>query len=94
MALELGIQTIASNLDVSFEYIVFIIFIFGSIIFFAADFKLGIVLLFFISGGLYMMMKALSLNYVPFLVMFFMALILMSFSLYFIAKSQQAGAVI
>ncbi len=91
---DMGLTAISTNLGVSLEYIVFIIFLFGSIIFYAADFKLGVILSLFISSGLFMWFKHLNINYVPFIVFMFISLILMAITLFFVSKTASTGAVI
>jgi hypothetical protein len=80
--MNLGLSTLAANLGVSFESIILIIFLAGSLIFFAKDVRLGLVLLFFGSAGIFAWFYVAGYNYVPILVIMFMSLILLAFTLY------------
>lgn len=85
--MNIGFSEIASNIGVSFETTILLFVLFGSIIFFAKDFKLGILMLFLISGGVFMWFYAAGLNWQNAAIVFFMSLIVMSFTFYAVAKS-------
>jgi len=94
MALNIGFLRIAENVGMPFEHIVLLLVVAGSLIFFAKDFKIGMVMLFISSGLCFMWFYAAGLNYVFALVTFLMSLIILSLSLYAVAKSHKAGAII
>lgn len=87
--MNIGFTTIATNVGVSFEWIVMIIFLCGGIIFAARDFKLALVMYFVGSAAIFMWFYIAGLNYLVPLVVMFMSLVLMSFSLYAVMKTQQ-----
>ena len=88
--MNIGFINWAAGLGVSFESVVLLIAVTGSIIFFAKDFKLGITIMFITMGGLFMWFYSAGLNYVPALMVMFMALIIMAFTFYAVSKT--AGA--
>lgn len=81
------IYTVADNLGMSFEYIIIVVALIGGGVFYAKDFKLGVTLNFFIFGLIFMWFYADSLNYVPALILFFIHLIVMSLTLYFVSRT-------
>lgn len=85
--------TIGSNTGVGFENALLLIVALGGFIFYADDFKKGIVLHFIFFGLLFMYLFWLDLNYAPTLVAFFITLVLMSFTLYASSKSQTVGGI-
>lgn len=91
MSLNIGFQKIAENVAVSFENTILIIVVFGSVIFFAKDFKLGLVFLMLGTSGLFMWFYAAGLNWMPSLVLFFIVLVVLSFTFYSIARGSQEG---
>lgn len=89
--MNIAFTNIAANVGVSFENIILLIFIFGSCIFYAKDFKLGLVIQFLGAGLLFMWFKHAGFNYVPSLVIFFITLVLLALSIIFVAKTGEAG---
>lgn len=86
---------IFENINVSAEWTLFIIALCGSLIFFATDFKLGLVLNFLVFSLLFLYMYHEGLNYVPFIVVALISLVIMSITLLLIQKtSTQGGALI
>lgn len=78
-----------------FEYIILVVFLLGALIFYALDFKFGVLMQFFIFGALFMWMYKLEMNYKPFLIIFFISVVLMAFSLFFAQSSAKtAGGMI
>lgn len=63
-----GIQTITTNLSMSFETIVLVVVLIGCLMFYAKDFRLGLLLSFFVSALCFAWFYALEVNYVPALV--------------------------
>jgi hypothetical protein len=94
MGWGLGFTNIAETLLMSFEHILLIVVVLGCIIFFAKDFKVGVIMLFVASGCLFMLFYALGVNWVFALIVFFMSLIMMAFTLYAVNKQQQAGGIV
>jgi len=89
--MNIAFLNIAANNGVSFENIILLIFIFGGCIFYAKDFKLGLVIQFLGSGLLFMWFKTAGLNYMPSLVIFFITLVLLALSIIFVAKTGEHG---
>jgi hypothetical protein len=85
---NLGIDQIMANNGLGFEWTILLIIIFGSIIFFAKDFRIGILMLFVTTGLSFMLFYHWGLNYVPAIVLCFMSLVVMAFSFYAIGKSE------
>lgn len=95
----MGILTIlqtmvANNIGVSFETALLFVFLLGGGIFYAKSFQIGIIMHFVGSGLLFMLFYALSLNWIAPLVIFFISLVILSFSLYATSKVSQAGGII
>ena len=80
------IQDIFSNLGMSMEVGITTIVLFGTLIFYAKDFKLGITLTFLASGLMTMLWFALDMNYVPALSMAIISLVIMTFTFYAVSK--------
>lgn len=89
-----GISLIETNTGLMFEHWLLLIVIVGSAIFAAKDFKLSLVVGMFLTGGLFIFFYENGYFWAPTLVVFFMQLILLSFTLYAVSKQQEAGAVI
>jgi len=83
--------TIPENLGVSFELIVLMVLVVASWVLFAKDFKLGLVgLLVTLSVDVIVLIEN-GLNYVPGLVVLFMVVVMMAFSL--LASANRGKAV-
>lgn len=80
---------LASNLDMSLENIVLIVFVVAGSIFYAKSFFLGAVLSFFGSALLMMLFIVLGLNWVPSLVVLLLSFVLLCFLLFFMGKAPQ-----
>jgi hypothetical protein len=89
-----GIEIITDNTGTSFEIWLLIIVMVGSVIFMAKDFKLGVVIQLLLSGGLFMWFYQAGYNWVLPLVLFFINLIILAFTLYAVSKSTEQGTVI
>jgi len=94
MSWGLGFTALANNVGLSIDVIILIFAVFGSLIFFAKDFKLGVILLFLSSSGCFMLSYALDTNFIPALIVMFMSLVVMSLTLYFTAKAQERGGIV
>ena len=92
--MNIGIDLIAQNLLMSFETVVLLIMIIGSLVFFAKGFQIGITMMFVISGAVFSWFYYSGLNYAPMLVIFLLSLVVMTFSLYFVGKTSLAGGVV
>lgn len=87
----IGLDNIASNIGVSFENTFLFVVLIGSLIFYAKDFKLGLMMSWLFSGLCWLWFYVAGWNYVPSLVMFFIFLILLSLSLYSVNVVGQNG---
>lgn len=87
----LGLENLFSNIGVSFESTLLFIAVVGNLIIMAKDFKIGFIFLFVISGGLFMWFYNIGFNYVPSLVVMLMSLVILSFTLYPVTKTGEAG---
>lgn len=86
--MNIGIIRAVNNLGMSFESVILIIVVLGSIIFFAKDFRIGAIILFIMSGGVWAWFYEAGMNYAPMMVVFFISLILMSLTIYGASKLQ------
>lgn len=84
----------ASNLGVSFEWVVLFVILFGGGIFCAKNFQLGMIMYFIAFGGAFMVFYQWGLNYVPALILFFMSLVVMSLSLYASSQVVKSGGLV
>lgn len=91
MALWSPFQTLETNLGMSVEHTVLIFVLLAGLVFYAKDVRLGLIMHFFMFGGLVAWFYNAGLNFAPALILFFMALILMSFSLYATKTGPPAG---
>lgn len=89
-----GILMAVANLGMSFETIILVLLLLGCLVFFAKDVRLGLVMIFVLSGLLFMWFYSTGLDYVPSLVVFFMDLIILSFTLYGSSKRSSVGGFI
>lgn len=86
-----ALTVIFDNVGVSAEYTLLIIMLCAGLIFFATDFKLGLVVNFMIFSCCFLWMYSQGLNYVPFLIVSFIMLILMSLGFLMIQKATTSG---
>lgn len=94
MGINTGLTYIASNLGVTFEILLLFVGVLGSLIFYARDFRVGIIMTFLTTTLIFMATYALSLNYTPALVVVFMSLIIMAFSFYGVGRDSVAGGLV
>lgn len=92
--MNIGITNIASNVGLSFENLILLLVVLGSLIFYARDFKIGILMTFLTTTLCFMGMYQLNLNYTPSLVVVFMSLVIMSFSFYGTGRDSVAGGLV
>ena len=85
---------ITENLYASFENIVLLVFLLGMIIWFYADFKVGVVVTFLLSGAIFIWFYAAGLQWDKFLMVFIASFIIMALSLYTISKTAYKGGVV
>lgn len=86
------LTTVGNNLGMSIPNVILLLVVVGNLIFYAMDFKLGNIILFLMSGGLFMLYYNLGWSYVFAVIVFFMSLVVMALSLIPISnKSAQGG---
>lgn len=85
------VNAAVANVGVSFEWIMVIISTLASMIFFAKDFKLGIIILMVTMAGVFIWFYESNLNYTLPLSIFFMAFVILVLSLYAVNASSGTG---
>ena len=78
----------------SFINILLLVVALGSLIFMAQDFRIGVIMLFFLSGLLFMWAYSMSVNYIPPLIVMFIAIVLLAFTFYPVAEVKETGGVV
>lgn len=89
--MNVGIELIIDNIGMALEWIISLIFILGSFIFMAKDFKLGMIVLFTTMGGVFVWFYQAGLEYKVPLVVFFISLIILALTLYPVNATSQTG---
>lgn len=84
--MNIGIDTLIGNVGVSLEWLVCMLAFFAGLVFYAKDYKLGVVMQFFVFSLIFMWFYTKDYNYFIPAVFMFLSLILMSFSLFFADK--------
>lgn len=92
--MNIGLVNLAENIGMSVENILLIAVLFGGLIFYAKDIKLGILINLFLQSGLFIVYYQLGLNYTSPLIIVFIHIILLSFTLYAVNKTVETGGVI
>jgi len=83
-----------ANLGMSWEMGITIILLVGGLVFYAADFKIGAALHMVMFGLEFIALYLTGNNYAPPLILFFIALVMLTLSLYAVAKQTSRGAFI
>lgn len=91
MALNVGFTTIGNNLGFAIELVALFIIMTGSLIFYAKNATLGIIIGFMLAVLTFMGTYALDLNWVPALIVSFIMLVMLSFSLYTTGRNSAVG---
>lgn len=90
----LGLQKLEESVSMSIEIIITIAVIVPCIIFFAKDFRLGAVMFLLMNGLLTALFIYLEWSYKISLILTFVGVILLCFSLYLLSASKQQGGFI
>lgn len=85
------ILRIAESLNMSFETLVILIVAVGGLIFYGKDFKLGVVLHFFLFSALFVWFYTSHLNYTSSLVAMLLSFAIMALTLYFTSSGRVGG---
>jgi hypothetical protein len=89
-----GIEIIESNLGIALENIILMVVVLGSTIFAAKDFKIGLIMLMVMSGGLFVWFYESGLVWVNSLIVMLLSFIVMALSLYAAQKSSVSGGLV
>lgn len=87
------IDTLVSNVNVGFEGIIIILALLCGLVFYAKDFTLGLVMHFFVYACIFAWFYHAGYAWVAPLVIMFIFLVLMAFSLYATSQKTIAGGV-
>ena len=85
---------VSNNLAMSIENILVLFVVLGSLILMARSFIIGLIMLFFLSGGMFMILYNYDYNYAPFIALLFISLVLLVFTIFISSKQAESGAVI
>lgn len=88
------LTTVGENVGMTIPNVLLLIMVVGNLIFWAVDFKLGNVILFLMTGGLFIMYRSLGWNYALPLIVFFMSLVIMAIGLIPISNKASEGGFI
>jgi hypothetical protein len=91
MVLQWGLQKVVDNVGLSFEWIVLLVTTLSTLPFFAKDFKLGIILLMVIQGGIFVWFYNAGMDYTYNLVVFFASLVILALSLFAVNSTSTTG---
>lgn len=83
-----GVQIAMTNLDMSFSWIILVIALTGSIIWFYADFKVGIVVNMLLFGSIFVWFYEAGLMWQLPLTIFILFFVFLVLSLYTVSKSE------
>ena len=87
----LPLQMVTDNIGMSLSYLMPLLLFICSLTFFAVNFKLGLVLSFLTNFLLFIWFYEMGINYVPPLVLGFVMLVMMAFSLYMVHDRDAGG---
>lgn len=79
--MNIGLKLLTDNVGMSFEHILLLAIVIGSLIFYAVKFELGNALLMFSSGAVFIWMYMGGYNYTYALIVLFISIIFMAISL-------------
>ena len=89
-----GIETVVANVGMPFVDIITIGILCGSLIFFAKDFKLGVIIGLFLTSGLCTMWFYYNAwTYTRVMAIFLFSIVVMALTFYTMGKSQDVGTV-
>ena len=94
MGLNMAFEIISNNLGMSFSIIVLIASLVGTLIFYASNYQIGLMMSFMVTALNFMLDYALDLEYVSTLVCLFMFIALLAFSLFSASRTQTASGLL
>lgn len=97
--MNIGFNLLETNLAMPLSYIAILVLFVCTLVFFAKDFKIGMIMLFFQSGLLflwfyYMNSTGDAIDYSPPLILMFISIVIMALSLYAVEKTSKEGGFI
>lgn len=87
------IQTLESQLDVQIEVVILLVVLFSTLIFYAKDFKIGVIMSFIGSILCFMLFYTFDVNYVPALITSGLFFVILCLTLYAVNKQAQVGGI-
>jgi len=94
LMLNLGIENAVSNLGMGFDLVVFVSLVIAGIIFFAKDFKIGLMYSFFINALLFIWFYNEGWRYYYPLSLCLISFVVLTFTIYTTSQVAERGAVI
>ena len=94
MSIPNVLELLTGNVGVMYEHVLLFIVVLGGFIFYARDFKIGVMLHFACVGVLFMFFYQNSLYYVSSLAVFFMFFVIMVLSLYASGRVTRTGGIV
>lgn len=91
MALNAGLELITGNLGIGFPDIILLVVILGGLVFYAKDFRLGLIIHFIFSGLIFMWCYGMSWNYAPSLIFMLVCLVGLTLTLFASAGAGKQG---
>lgn len=85
---------VASNVNMTFENIITLLVTLGGFIFYARDVRLGLVLHMVMYSLVFMWFYEAGLNYSMPIILMFISLVFLAFTLYAVSKSSRVGSII
>ena len=89
--MNIGLALVLHNLGIEWQSLILIVFIISGIVFYAIDFKLGLLVQFFVCGLLYVWFRYAGWSYDKILYMLFITLILLALNLFAVKKESVSG---
>lgn len=87
--MNVGIEMMTGNIGMSFTNVILLVVVIASLIFMAIKFEIGAIMLMVTTGVLFVLFYNAHLDYVPTLVVFFIALVMLTISL--LAQKTESG---
>jgi len=91
--MNIGIENLIENIGMPFEWTLLFIVIVAGIVFYANDPRIGIILHMLGTGALSLWFYNAGYDFVPSLVVFFMFIVILAFTLYSVARSPQVAQI-
>lgn len=91
MALRFGLQLLIDNIGMSFEWIVLLGLVLGALIIASRSVMIALIILFVTSGAVFVWFYNVGFNFAYPLVVFFMSLIALAFTLYVTDTTSRTG---